>query len=165
MKLGIVGAAAEKFTPESEARARRSIAALIEQWRPHAVVSGRSPMGGVDVWAEEEAVRLGVPLIIYPARHRRWGGDGGFRDRNLRIAQASDLVAVVVVRQVPPRFSGMQFDGCYHCRRDPRGCHLAHVKSGGCWTGLRCKGGCAWRVVDQVAERVQRSAAPPVRRR
>lgn len=137
MILGIVGHAAEKFTPATELLARAAIRDAIEQYKPVGVSSGRSPMGGVDVWAEEIAKDMGCydeTLIFAPKRHQ-WSGPGGFQERNKLIAEWSDHVLVVVVESLPVGFKGMTFKGCYHCH-DAR---PKHVKSGGCWTAIHAQ--------------------------
>lgn len=144
MILGIVGHEAAKFTPETETRARVMIRYEM-QLRGAAltlVVSGESPLGGVDIWAREEAVAAGIPFIGFKPLQHRWDAPYGFKARNLDIAHTSDLVLCVVVATLPESYIGMRFDGCYHCgdRTPP------HVKSGGCWTAWRAKSR-AWRIV------------------
>ena len=149
--LGIVGHAGEKFTPETEARAREVIRNYIRYCRPSAVVSGHCPMGGVDIYAEQEAWKLEVPLILHVPRKNSWEGDGkpsvevtqdprmrviyhsGFKARNLAIAQDSAMGLCVVVKDYIKGFNGMVFKDCYHCR----GKNPHHIKSGGCWTVWR----------------------------
>lgn len=147
MALGIVGHAAEKFacfnpdgtldvraTRESEERARAAIRGLIERHDPQWVISGRSPMGGVDVWAIEEARRLQVKTFEFAPRVHTWSGPGGYKERNLQIARKCDHVAVVVLREPLPNWrGGVIFPVCYHCdgKPDDPG---PHVKSGGCFT-------------------------------
>jgi len=134
MHLGIVGHAQDKFTALTEAHARAAIRGLIAVYKPTLIVSGRSPLGGVDWYAEEIAGALRIPTRIFPPTTSQWDGLGGFKERNLRIAAASDLVACVVVKELPPTYHGRVFRTCYHCRgRNP-----VHVKSGGCWTALQC---------------------------
>jgi hypothetical protein len=126
--VGIVGSEAGKFTAITERQARHWIRQLCE--RADKVVSGRSPLGGIDWWAIEEAKRQNKEWEEFPAKTSRWGGPDGFQARNMAIARASDLVACIVVRELPERYTGRRFDGCYHCHT-PAG---HHVKSGGCWT-------------------------------
>ncbi|MDD5304316.1 MAG: hypothetical protein PHS14_14555 [Elusimicrobia bacterium] len=134
MNVGIVGHEAAKFTPETEAEARRVIRAMLES-PDRVLVSGHCHLGGVDIWAEEEADSLGRKKIIHAPKVLCW--EGGFKPRNLAIARDSDIVLVVVVAQLPDTFSGMRFESCYHCReRKP-----PHVKSGGCWTAWQ-----AWKL-------------------
>jgi len=136
--VGIVGHEAKKFTPETEARARLVIRGLLQPLVGdflNAVVSGRSPLGGIDVWAEEEAGALGIATLIFPPRTNHWAT--GYKIRNLQIAEASDIVHCIVVRDLPPGYTGMRFPQCYHCLKG--GCTYPHVKSGGCWTALKCK--------------------------
>ncbi len=136
MKLGIVGHEAAKFTPRTEAIAREAIRGLINYYAPAEVVSGECPLGGVDIWTREEAVSLGYPFRGCAPRQHSWEGEYGFKARNLDIAK-SDIVACVVVAELPPTYRGRRFNGCYHCLdRNP-----VHVKSGGCWT--------AWKAPDR----------------
>jgi hypothetical protein len=137
VNLGIVGHAAEKFTPETARRAKLAIIAALAQYSPKVVVSGRSPMGGIDVWAEDAARACGIKTLIFPPKVVEWDppGEYGYKARNLDIAKHSDLVVCVVVATLPPAFEGMAFGDCYHCKgRTP-----PHVKSGGCWTAWKAK--------------------------
>lgn len=131
MKLGIVGSEASKFTEVTERAARQVIKLMIERFGADLVISGHSPLGGIDWWAIEEADKLGVPTREYAPRRNYWSAPGGYRERNLKIAQESDTVACISLRELPPSYQGMRFpDGCYHCHTGPGD----HVKSGGCWT-------------------------------
>jgi hypothetical protein len=132
--LGIVGHAADKFTLRTESLARDAITDAIVRHNPRLIVSGGCHLGGVDIWAEEIARACGVPLHVYLPADRTW--IGGYRERNLQIAE-SDLVLCVVVQDYPLGYSLPRYGGglCYHCgTRNPR-----HVKSGGCWTAWKCK--------------------------
>lgn len=161
MNLGVVGHAAEKWGRATALAAREEIRDAIKLHGADALVSGRSPMGGVDVWAEEIAAELGLAMHVHLPRRATWEGDSlpagepetdgrvtivrhaGFKARNLAIAQDSDLVLVVVVRELPRGFAGMKFDDCYHCKgRNPR-----HAKSGGCWTAWKCAAR-EWRIIE-----------------
>lgn len=126
MRVGIVGSESAKFTPETEQLARAEIRRLIQG--ADLVVSGRSPLGGIDWWAIEEAKKLGIETREYPPAIDRW--EGGYKQRNLQIAENSDMVACITVKTLPPGFKGMQFRVCYH--HSPPA--TDHVKSGGCWT-------------------------------
>lgn len=131
MKVAIIGHGDDKFTDATRAAARASIGAILDVG-PDVVISGRSPVGGIDVWAEEMAAQRGIPTDIKAPHDMSWGGLYGFRARNLDIAQAADEVHVILVAEYPPNYSGRRFDVCYHCK----GRQLAptHVKSGACWT-------------------------------
>lgn len=142
MNLGIVGHAADKFTATTEAAARQIIREEILAHGATAVVSGRSPLGGVDWWAEEIAKDLGVGLIVHPPTRNEWSGPGGFQERNLAIARDSDVVLVVVVKELPPGYKGRRFRFCYHCKDRVE----AHVKSGGCWTAWKARSA-KWRII------------------
>lgn len=130
MKVGIVGAEGAKFTRKGEARARAIIRALLAA--PDAVaVSGGCHLGGVDIWAEEEAAALGRKAVVFRPKTLMWAT--GYKPRNLLIADASDIVHSIVVDVLPLEFKGMMHDLCYHCGGTD------HVKSGGCWTMKQAK--------------------------
>lgn len=130
-RWGIVGSEAAKFTPETEARARQAIRDRI---RPgDVVVSGQCHLGGVDVWAVEEAIAMGCDWREHPAKRHQWSGPDGYMARNLAIVRGSDRVVCITVRRLPPGYTGMRFDLCYHCGTDE------HVKSGGCWTAKQAR--------------------------
>ena len=135
MKVGIVGSGADKFTEYGEQQARICIIgilvdAMVETQAEVTMISGHSPMGGVDVWAEEEAVMCGAALDLKIPEVNQWNPEGyGYRARNLDIAHESDVVHVIVVDEYPPDYAGRRFPICYHCH------DTTHVKSGGCWTG------------------------------
>lgn len=148
MKLGIVGHGSGKFTKATEIVARGIIAEEIRRHGALWVVSGRSPLGGIDIWAEEVGRQCGVPAEVFPPtldeRGRgRWEGPGGFKERNLKIAEASDVVLCIVVADYPPNYRWQKVKGCYHCRdRNP-----PHVKSGGCWTAWQAQQR-LWRIIE-----------------
>jgi hypothetical protein len=147
VKIGIVGHEAKKFTPHTEAEARALIRELLAD-DDAVLVSGGCHLGGIDIWAEEEADALGRQKIIYPPKRRSW--EGGYKDRNLRIAEESDVVYSIVVATYPEGYDGMRFDLCYHCNaRD-------HIKSGGCWTAKKAQAmgkGAMIRIIGRVGER------------
>lgn len=127
MRVGIVGSEAAKFTLETEQSARGQIRRLIAG--ASLVVSGQCHLGGIDIWAIEEAKAAGIPTREYPPAKLSW--EGGYKQRNLLIAHNSDMVACITVKELPPSYTGMRFtQGCYHCGTSAR----HHIKSGGCWT-------------------------------
>jgi len=136
--IGVVGSEAAKFTPETQAEARRVIRQLIAG--ASLVVSGHSPLGGIDWWAIEEAKQLDIPTLEFPPIpvRGRMSWLLSFKPRNLRIATASDMVICITVKQLPVGYTGRRFGSCYHCQRyAPHfggSATIEHVKSGGCWT-------------------------------
>lgn len=137
--IGIVGAEAAKFTLLGQARARKAIDAAITCHEPEGVSSGRCHLGGVDVWAEEIAKERGCyrEELIYPAKVRQWSGEGGYAQRNIRIALVSRVLVCIVVDKLPLGYKGVDYGECYHCKRPSRmklHHYIPHVKSGGCWT-------------------------------
>jgi hypothetical protein len=131
--IGIVGHGADKFTAEGERLAREEIRRILSS-HPHPVlVSGHSPVGGIDIWAEEVARAMGIPMDIKAPKTHTWNGEYGYRERNLDIAKSSSIIYIIVVSEYPKGYRGMRFDECYHCHSK------SHVKSGGCWTGLQAR--------------------------
>lgn len=126
MILGIVGSEWAKFTPYTETRARVAIQAAIKRYGADEVVSGACHLGGIDEWAIEEALEVGIGTRNFPPAQRSW--EGGYKPRNIQIAQAADAVVCITLRELPDTYRGMTFKLCYHCGVD------THVKSGGCWT-------------------------------
>ena len=126
MTIGIVGSEAAKFTPITESRARESIREMIKN--ADKVISGKCHLGGIDIWAIEEAIKMNKEWQEYPPKRLRW--DGGYRERNLQIAMEADTVVCITVETLPASYTGMRFNGCYHCSIH----EIPHVKSGGCWT-------------------------------
>lgn len=123
-KIGIVGSEGAKFTPDTELAAKAIIATLIRGY--DTVVSGGCHLGGIDIWAKEIATEWQLPFIEFlPAK---LGWSGGYKERNLQIAQESDIVVCITVKNFPPDYTGMRFPYCYHCKTSD------HIKSGGCWT-------------------------------
>lgn len=151
MRIGIVGNGADKFTELGEERARQLIAEILDEHCSYiskpTMVSGHSPVGGIDIWAEEEAEILGCPMDLKIPEVNQWNPPGryGYKARNLDIAK-SDVVHVVLADVYPKDYAGMKFNLCYHCAsigRDPHD----HIKSGGCWTGKQAKNS-VWHIVN-----------------
>jgi hypothetical protein len=143
--IGIVGNGTDKFTTEGQAVAKAICiqiltTSLIRGEKP-VLVSGHSPVGGIDIWAEEAADWLGIPKDIKAPKVEQWNppGEYGYKARNLDIA-ASDVVHVILADIYPDEYTGRKFDYCYHCRAAGVP-DTDHVKSGGCWTGHRSKTG------------------------
>lgn len=144
MKIGIVGHGSDKFTERSKNEAKQLIKnilifdsvtpmSLITKREDVILVSGHSPVGGIDIYAEEIAKELGIPMDLKIPRQDTWTAEYGYKERNLDIARDSDEVHVILVDKYPKDYSGMKFKLCYHCKTSD------HVKSGGCWTGHRAE--------------------------
>lgn len=120
---GIVGSEAAKFDDRTEAIARD----YIRQYLTTAskVISGGCHLGGIDIWAVEEARKLGIPYEEFLPRSLEWKH---YKARNLQIARKSEVVVCITVAKYPESYKGMKFMTCYHCNTSN------HVKSGGCWT-------------------------------
>lgn len=123
LKHGIVGSEAAKFTPETEAKAKQCIRELLDV--SDCVISGGCHLGGIDIWAEEIGREMGLSVIVFKPRFLGWEA---YKERNIKIADSSDIVTCITVEKYPPNYKGMRFSYCYHCNT------VKHVKSGGCWT-------------------------------
>ena len=135
-KVGIVGHGQNKFNERTKKIAKNTIRNILTKaCATHAhvcVVSGHSPVGGIDIWAEEIAAEMNLATDIKAPRQQTWDAEYGFKQRNLDIARTSDEVHTILVEKLPDGYKGRRFESCYHC--DKHGHHAPHVKSGGCWT-------------------------------
>jgi hypothetical protein len=134
MKIGFVGNGTDKFTKQGYNNACKEIERLGKD--ASVIVSGHSPVGGIDIWAEEFANYEGIPLDLKIPETKQWNPPGGYgyKARNLDIAKDSDVLYVILADKYPPDYKGMHFKECYHCKSMGRN-STDHVKSGGCWTG------------------------------
>jgi len=135
LRCGIVGVADDKLTPDTREQAKKIIVKILTARPDCVLVSGGCHLGGIDIIAESIADDIGVPKEIFKPSALSWGAPGGYKERNLKIAQTSDIVHVIVVREYPPTYKEQQFPLCYHCKdqRPP------HVKSGACWTAIQAQ--------------------------
>lgn len=135
--IGIVGHGSDKFDNRTEELARRFIFTILQNsisiYESVTMVSGHSPVGGIDIWAEEIAIGLDIPMDLKIPRQNCWNASYGYKQRNLDIARTSDEVHVILVKNYPNTFKGQKFPLCYHCDSKD------HIKSGGCWTGKKAK--------------------------
>jgi len=140
--IGIVGHGKNKFTSKSEDTAKRLIKKILTDGLvTHGNItlcSGHSPVGGIDIWAEEIAIEMEIPIDIKSPKTFTWNGNYGYKERNIDIANTSDEVHCILVSTYPPGYKGMKFKSCYHCDKHQEKIPT-HVKSGGCWTTWRSK--------------------------
>lgn len=142
MMIGIVGAGQNKFTPETEKKAREIIRTVLNSNYTATITSGHSPVGGVDIFVEEEFYKSPTTggLLIRAPIIKAWGQEGqyGYKARNIDIAK-SDTVIVIVVKEYPPNYKFQSWEeelnGCFHCEKAKR--PFNHCKSGACYTGLK----------------------------
>ncbi len=161
--IGIVGAGEDKFTPESKAYAKIIIRALLAP-ADTGLTSGHSPMGGIDLWAEDIATEMGRRKIIHAPEVFSWNPPGkyGFKARNLDIAKDGNPIHVFVVKDYPETYTGRRFNLCYHCMGTFKdlGTSILHVKSGGCWTAInaiKMGHGAVWHIIEGSIEEVDLS--------
>lgn len=152
MRVGLVGNGSDKFTELGEQRARELIRKILRAHKADVMVSGHSPVGGIDIWAEEEAIALGVALDLKIPEVLSWNPPGkyGYKARNLDIARQSNILYVIVADVYPDEYTGRRFRMCYHHRRGqglPLVTPTNHVKSGGCWTGTKSDNA-HWKIVE-----------------
>lgn len=121
--VGIVGPEGNRFTSETEEKARKLIRLYLKI--NSRLVSGGCHLGGIDIWAKEEAQKLNKPYEEFLPVTRDWNG---FKARNKQIAQNSDFVVCITLKELPAGFPKKTSYFCHHCNTDE------HIKSGGCWT-------------------------------
>ena len=126
MIVGIVGSEEAKFTPLGKQRAMELIEGILKQPDVESVVSGGCHLGGIDIWARDVGMKFELNVTEYLPKIHAW--ETGYKPRNLLIAQRSDVVHCITIREYPKQYTGMRFAFCYHCGVD------THIKSGGCWT-------------------------------
>ena len=150
--VGIVGNGEDKFTLLGTERAKAKIKTILQNELMVVdgitVVSGRSPVGGIDIWAEEIADEKAIPTDIKEPLVHRWSPGYGYMARNTDIAR-SDIVHVIVVDSYPLEYKGKKFHHCYHCPHT----NPWHVKSGGCWTGrraIRFGNDAMWHIIENA---------------
>lgn len=128
--IGIIGHGMDKFTEYGKQEACLKIKDILKNRKEGDVfISGHSPVGGIDIWSEEIAKELGYILDIKAPKQLVWEAEYGYKQRNLDIAKSSDIIYIIVVKELPKEYKGMKFNGCYHCNSKD------HIKSGACWTG------------------------------
>ena len=65
MKIGIIGHGGDKFTEYGKQMAQEKIIEiLMNKQEGDVFISGHSPIGGIDIWSEDIARRLGYQLEI-----------------------------------------------------------------------------------------------------
>lgn len=127
LTIGIVGSEEAKFTPSGKREAMDLLHKVIGDENVSHVVSGGCHLGGIDSWAMEVAGSFFLKSRTeFKPKKLSW--EGGYKTRNIQIAEASDVVHCITVKRLPEGFQGMRFELCYHCKT------ASHVKSGGCWT-------------------------------
>ena len=140
-RIAIVGSAADKFIPETEAKAREIINSILTEAQKKygdglVMVSGGCHLGGVDIFSEEESFKLKIKTQIYKPQVLQWNRPGtyGFKKRNRDIAEHCNELHVVVPAKYPDSYTGFRYKACYHCGgpKDPRA--TDHIKTGGDWT-------------------------------
>jgi hypothetical protein len=130
-KIGIIGHGADKFTRDSMQEAMAIIEDILAI--DCILISGHSPVGGIDIWAEETARSFGLKTDIKTPKQHKWDSAYGYKQRNLDIAKDSDELHVILVDTYPSNYKGMTFNYCYHCNCKD------HIKSGACWTAIQAR--------------------------
>lgn len=134
MKIGIIGHASDKFNEKGKYLALKEINYILDTFKSNDIfVSGRCPMGGIDIWSEEQAIKRKIETDIKAPKQHVWNAEYGFKQRNLDIAQESKRLYVILVSSYPENYGDMKFEYCYHCNL------TNHIKSGACWTAKKAK--------------------------
>ena len=129
--LGLVGSSAP--APGAYAVVRSVVSDYLTKFGDGlVVVSGGAK--GVDSMAVKVCGELGVKVVEFKNTVYRWEGPGGFKERDLKIANESDCVVSIVNKSFNPKSKSTV---CYHCAKVPRDSN--HIVSGGCYTALHCR--------------------------
>lgn len=107
MKLAIVGS----VSLEGDLEAVKIINEALDRYQPTIVVSGGA--GGIDTMAANEARKRGISVQEFLPESRSWagfGGKGGFKARNLLIAQHCDALVRIVAHDSRTYGSGYTRD-------------------------------------------------------
>lgn len=133
LRIGIVGSSGIPFDSKT---ARQAIENIFARYSKHQqngwqliIVSGGAK--GADKIGEFMAQEHGLQTEIYAPTVYAWDGEGGFKERNLKIAKACDKVYSIAKK------GGTFGEMCYHCSK--KGLDSNHFKTAGCWTAHRCK--------------------------
>lgn len=103
MVIGVafVGADSSKWDQRTETVVRLKIRNIMRYYMsayPNAFIpiSGHSPKGGVDIWAEEIAKELGLEMKIFAPNVFAWEvkEKNGYKKRNIMIAEECDVLFV-----------------------------------------------------------------------
>ena len=133
MKLAIVGTSKVGYGDQAD-RLLEEVRTLIMKYyeefgKKLIIVSGHSPKGGTDIFAEAIARNFGIKTEIYPPEINQWAGKNvnhkrlkGYKARNVQIARACNILYCFTLSNSDRR------KGCYHCQ------NYKHLRSGGCWT-------------------------------
>jgi len=121
-RVAIVGSSGGKLDSYEKFGAMKAIIKIIKEHQNPTLISGRSPLGGIDVLAEMYADEFKIPKLIFPPVTENWEG---YKNRNLAIAAECDVLYCITTRR--------KKIFCYHCKDG------SHEKSGGCWTMKKAK--------------------------
>ena len=91
--LAVVGSTEFEKDRTASMDATELIEAAFDQYRPRLVVSGGAP--GIDRLAARLARRRGIEVKEFPAKVWKWDGEGGFKERNVWVAETcTHLLAI-----------------------------------------------------------------------
>jgi len=146
MKMAIVGASEEKWSEDEKSEAKMMIYYKLLPKEGITLISGGSPKGGVDIWAEQCADAMKIPKQIFKPEVEQWedkkewqanpytDGPGlivhkGYRTRNIQIAEACDILYCFS----PGKLKKILFD------KDVIDVLTDEVWNGGIWTANRAE--------------------------
>lgn len=108
MRLAIVGSQAKAWpTDYLEEEATSAIWYAVKFLEPSEIISGRSPGGGVDQWAEYEAAMRNIMFTPFEASQNDWPH---FKARNIQIGDYCDSLVCIRSRLSTTYGSGWTAD-------------------------------------------------------
>jgi hypothetical protein len=112
--IGIVGTS--YLEPVEEDRVKQFIEDVVRGNPDCKIVTGDAETGVdylVRMWTPRHMLRVHGSIV------KNWGESGGFKDRNIKIAEDADIIYSITTKT--------KNTPCFHCNQ-------AHQRTGGCWT-------------------------------
>jgi len=92
-KVVIVGADERAWNLSQKKEAKAWIEIIFSMFPYAQFISGHCPKGGIDIWVEcgckQSKIRNFKP---FKPKVKKWGGKGGYKDRNMKMAEYGDLI-------------------------------------------------------------------------
>ena len=121
MRILIVGPQADQWKTEYKEKAIQEIYRILSLNYIDGIIyiCGECPYGGIDIWAKEVTIKLGIKIESYPPATKDWRG---YSQRNKLMAKICNICYCIVPWNPLVKCH-------YHYPY-----FLQHPQNGGCWT-------------------------------